>query len=275
MPKSNQVVQQSNSELKQELRRRLQQRVSITGLADKIADLLKPFGKRPGTPEQVAMRLANGLASKFAKQNRELEQLIENRPEELRNLLRASVGDECQRFIRANLGVLRRTRTKVTTNEERLRRTKIAKNLYEHLRRSHVRTPGWIERDFAERSGSFLLDPYHAPPPTGPCLDEIFRGGTTRMCNGMSSLQSLFGLGRKRLSAARPAMRRGRETFYDYRAVLCCMVALLKQTGRAARWLPDAARRRTVLTRILFRARQKATPEIREAFERTLLPHLN
>ena len=46
MPKSNQVVQQSNSELKQELRRRLDKKVSIAGLAGEIADSLKALGKR-------------------------------------------------------------------------------------------------------------------------------------------------------------------------------------------------------------------------------------
>src|SRR4051794_14082014 len=72
MPKSNQIVQESNSQLKHELRRRLQQRVSIADLTKTIADLLKPLGKKPGTPEQVATRLAKGLASKFAKQKQEL-----------------------------------------------------------------------------------------------------------------------------------------------------------------------------------------------------------
>ena len=272
MPKSNQVVQQSNSHLKHELRRRLQQRVSIADLVETIADLLKALGKRPGTPEQVATRLAKELASKFAKQNLELEQLIENRPEQLRNLLRASVSDECERFLRANPGFPRRTRTKVTTDEERLCRTKIAKNLYEHLRRSPVPTPGWIERDFADRSAPFLLDPYRPPPPTR--LDAIFHGGAAKMCDETYSLQSLFGLGRKKLSSAGSGIRRGRERFYDYHAVLACMDALLKQPGPGAHWLPDRERRRTVLTGILFRARQDATPEICEAFERTLLPHL-
>jgi hypothetical protein len=205
MPKSNQVVQQSNSQLKHELRRRLHQRVSIADLAKTIADLLKPLGKRPGTPEQVATHLASELLSGFVKQNRELEQLIENRPEQLRDLLSASAVDECERLINANPGFLRRTRMRVTTEEEGLRRTRASKNLYEYIRRSHVTTPGWIELDFAKRSDSFLLDPYHPPPPT--CLDEIFHGRTVKMCGDGYCLQSLFGIDRKKLSAAGSGVR--------------------------------------------------------------------
>lgn len=190
----------------------------------------------------------------LVKQNRELEQLIENRPEQLRDLLSASAVDECERLINANPGFLRRTRMRVTTEEEGLRRTRASKNLYEYIRRSHVTTPGWIELDFAKRSDSFLLDPYHPPPPT--CLDEIFHGRTVKMCGDGYCLQSLFGIDRKKLSAAGSGVRRGRETFYDYRAVLACMEALIRQTGPGAHWLPDTEPRRIVLTSILFRARQ-------------------
>ena len=190
----------------------------------------------------------------LVKQNRELEQLIENRPEQLRDLLSASAVDECERLINANPGFLRRTRMRVTTEEEGLRRTRASKNLYEYIRRSHVTTPGWIELDFAKRSDSFLLDPYHPPPPT--CLDEIFHGRTVKMCGDGYCLQSLFGIDRKKLSAAGSGVRRGRETFYDYRAVLACMEALIRQTGPGAHWLPDTEWRRIVLTSILFRARQ-------------------
>ena len=270
MPKSNQVVEQSNSELKQELRRRLQQRVSAAALADKIAHLLRAFGKRPGTFEQVAMRLASELASKFAKPNRELERLIENRPEQLRDLLSASVWDECQHFFKANPGLLRRTRRKVTNEDERIRRTKLAKNRYERRHRSHI-GHGWIKRQFSVA----LLAAVNAPVSSAPCLDEIFHGGAVKMCDETYSLQSLFGLSRKKLSAAGSGIRRGRETFHDYRDVLACMDALLKQRGRGAQWLPDTEQRRTVLTGILFRAEQEATPEISEAFRRTLLPHLS
>ena len=161
------------------------------------------------------------------------------------------------------------------TETQRVRGIKIAKNRYERIRRSPVSRPGWIERDFADRSYSVLLNPLNPPKPTGPCLDGILRGGTVKMCNDVYSLQSLFGLSRKKLSVAGPGSRRGREFFYDYHAVLRCMDALLKNTGEDAPWLPDLSRRRTVLTGVLFRAKQEAEPKIADAFAKKLLPYLN
>ena len=168
----------------------------------------------------------------------------------------------------------RKSRRKITTAEERIRRIKAAKNRHERLRRRYITIPGWIERNFAESSDYSLLDPQNALPPTGPCLDEIFHGGVVKMCYGTYSLQSLFGLRRKKLSAAGHPIRRRREAFYGHKAVLRCMVALLKQTGPAASWLPDPTRRRTVLTGVLFRAQQKSTPKIRDAFAKTLVPYV-
>ena len=94
------------------------------------------------------------------------------------------------------------------------------------------------------------------------------------MCDDMYSLQSLFGLSRKKLAAA-PKIRRGRETFYDYRAILRCMEGLLKHTGEDAAWLSDPTRRRTVLTGVLFRAKKEAKPKIADAFAEKLLPYLH
>jgi len=272
---SGESLQEDLRVIQQDLQRRLAKNVSVADLVDDITRVLKSLGKRARV-EVVARRLADELAPRFTQKSRGLQRLIEYRPEELSALAESALLDEFRRaipFIMAQ----KKSRKKITTEKERIRRTKIAKNRYEHLLRSPVTTPGWIERDFAERSGSSLLDPHDSLPPTGPCLDEIFHGGTIKMCDRLSrcSLRSLFGLGRKRLSAAGRPIRRGRETFYGYRAVLCCMVALLKETGQAARWLPDAARRRTVLTGILFRAHQEARPEICEAFERTLVPFLS
>jgi hypothetical protein len=270
------LAEPSDSDLKDELRRRLLTTVSIRDLADEIADLLKAWGRKPGTPEKVATALASKLVSKFAKPNRGVEQLIENRPRQLHALMYEIVSEECQRFIKANAEILRarKTRAKAATKEERLHRIKASKNRYER-RRSRYLGYGLIEREFSG-DWSFptlgILDP---PAPSGPCLDEIFYGGKVKMCGGMNSLQSLFGLSRKKLSAAGSGIRVGRERFYNYRAVLSCMNALLKEKGRNACWLLDTDRRRTVLTGILSRARQKATDEIYHAFEVTLRPYLS
>jgi len=144
-----------------------------------------------------------------------------------------------------------------------LRRVKQAKNQYEYFERSHFITPGHIEYEFADSRAR-----------AGPCLDKIFHRSETQMCGPGDSLQNLFGLSRKRLSMADPAIRHGRETFYDYRGVLACMDALLKQSPENSYWLPDATRRRLVITGILLRARQEATPKIRKAFEGMLLRYM-
>jgi hypothetical protein len=261
--------------LRSELRERLALQVRMKEVADEIAKLLRTVKKI--TREKLAVELARGLATKFPfLERQQLERLIANRPTELGALLESSRWDDYQRATEWILKEPKaKRRARITSEKERIRRTKAAKNWHEHLRRSYVTTPGWIERDFAERPHSVLLGPYDSLPPTGPCLDDVFHGGAIQMCNGIYSLQSLFGLGRKKLAAAGKGRRRGREIFYRWRAVLRCMVALLKQTDPAAPWLPDATRRRIVLTGILLRARQEATPEIGEAFAKQLGPYLN
>ena len=165
----------------------------------------------------------------------------------------------------------KKVRRKTNTQKERVLRSKQAKNRYEHLERSYIRKPGAIEREFSAPSGLGSLYPLLV---TGLCLDKIFHGGRYKMSGAVDSLQWLFGLSRKKLSMARPPITKGREISYDYRAVLACMEALLKQAGPNAYWLPDPARRQIVLTGIVFRARQEAKPRIRKAFERKLVPYL-
>jgi hypothetical protein len=259
--------------LRNELQERLAPQVAINELSDEIIKLLRTIDTKI-TRETLAVKLARDLTKKFRfLKSRELERLIANRPVELETLLGLSRRDDYQRA--AEWVSKAKRRAKITNDEERIRRTKAAKNWYERRRRSHVTSPGWIERDFAERPRSRLLDSHQIHVPTGPCLDQIFHGGAIKTYDEMYSLTSLFGLSRKKLSAAGPPIRRGRESFYDYRAVLRCMVALLKQTGPDAPWLPDAIQRRIVLICILLRARQEATPKIREAFDKKLVPYLN
>ncbi len=261
--------------LRRELRERLAPQVGIRQVAEEIAKLLGTVKKI--TRETLALELARRLAKKFRfLASQELERLITNRPSELGTRLEASKWDDYQQLTEwISKAPKPKRRAKITSEKERIHRTKAAKNWHERLRRSYVTTPGWIERQFAERPHSVLLGPYNSLPPTGPCLDDVFHRGAIQMCNGDYSLQSLFGLRRKKLTAAGKGNRRGREIFYDYRDVLACMDALLKQTGSNAYWLPDPDRRQTVLTGILFRARQEAKPTIRRRFEKTLVPHLN
>jgi hypothetical protein len=266
----------SESDLKEELRGRLLRTIGVRDLADEITCLLKARGRKPGTQETVAVYLASELISKFAQPNREVERLIENRSRQVDAMLGEIVWEEVQQFIKANPKILqaKARRAKIATDEERTKRTKEAKNRYEHRRRIRYIGRGSVEQQFGETSPFSLAGLLEQLPPWGPCLDNIFRGGRVKMCDVMDSLQSLFGLSRKKLAAA-PKIRRGRETFYDYRAVLHCMDTLLKQSGERAAWLPDPERRRTVLAGILFRAKQEAEPKIADAFAKTLLPYLN
>jgi hypothetical protein len=261
--------------IQQELEHRLGKNVSAGELADKIARLLKLLGRKAGTVESVARYLAKELAPWLTRKSYELQRLIKCQPEQLLTLADSALWDEVEQLGIPALVAQKKIRKRITTEQERIRRTKAAKNRYERFRRSHVTTPGSIELHFGEWPDSILLYPFEGLPPSGPCLDDVFHGDHIQMCNGTYSLQSLFGLRRKKLSAAGHGNRRGRKIVYDYHAVLCCMVALLKQTGQAAPWLPDGTRRRIVLAGILLRARQEATPEISDAFAKELGPYLN
>jgi hypothetical protein len=266
----------SDSDIKEELRRELLPAISLHELAAEITDVLTLLGRKPGTREEVGAALARKLISKFARPNRKIEQLIDRRPKQLSNLLNEILLEECQHFIQAHPEILLKTRSraKVASEAERIRRMKASKNWYDRRRRRDLKL-GLIERDFGENSPLSLAGLLQQLPPSGPCLDDIFHGGMVRMCNDTYSLQSLFGLSRRKLSVAAPGIRRGRELFYDYRAVLRCMEALLKNTGKDATWLPDSSRRQTVLTGVLFRAKREAEPKIADAFAKTLLPYLN
>lgn len=273
-----------DSEIKEELRRKLLPTLSLRELADEITDILKSLGRNPGTREEVSAALASKLISKFARPNREIERLINRRPREVHSLLHADALEELQDFIRTYPETFSATksRQKVATEADRIRRRKESKNWYERRRR-RSRELGFIEREFSDSSRPSLTELLQGLstgqplklPPTGPCLDDIFHGGAVRMCGNTYSLQSLFGLSRKKLSEAAPGIRRGRELFYNYRAVLRCMQGLLEHTGKDAAWLRDPSRRRMVMTGVIFRAKQEAKPRIADAFTKTLVPYLN
>ena len=216
--------------------------------------------------------MAKDLVSRFTTKSEALEKLIKYRPKELANLVNQAAWDDIKAEVLPIIEAQKKVRPKIKTQRERLRRNKSAKNRYEQLARNYVTEIGAIERDFSTKLPLLSL---HPGPPTGPCLDEIFNGGRYKMSGAVDSLQWLFGLRRKSLSMAGPGIREGRETFYDYRGVLACMDALLKRTGSNASWLADARRRQTVLAGVLFRAEQEATPEIFQAFSKTLLHHLS
>src|SRR5262249_4276027 len=158
----------------------------------------------------------------------ELQASIKYRPKQLEALLSVATWDEIEAEAFPIIAA-QKIRATPKTEAERARGIRIAKNRYERNRRGPVSGPGLIEQQFADQPHSFLLDSINPPQPSGPCLDEIFHGGAVKMCDDiifhggavkmcddMYSLQSLFGLSRKKLSGAGSGTRRGREIFYDY-----------------------------------------------------------
>jgi hypothetical protein len=270
-------VEEDQDAIQQKLQRFLAPPIATTQLAYEIATLLKSFGRKVD-PRLVAQRLAEHFASRLTYKSEALQDLIKYRPIELTNvahqaanLAHQAAWEDIKTKALPIIAAQKKVRRKIKAQGERRLRTKQAKNRYEHLERSYIPKLGAIEREFSARSALLSLYPW---PVTGFCLDEIFHGGRYPMSGGVDSLQWLFGLTRKKLSMAKPPIWEGRRCFYDYRGVLACMEALLKQAGSDAYWLPDPARRKTVLTGIVFRARQVAKPRIRKAFERKLLPYL-
>ena len=90
------------------------------------------------------------------------------------------------------------------------------------------------------------------------CLDEIFAGGRVHMDNSerevvdlvqgrqrilKPGLQLLFGIHRNRFPYNYPATENGRETWYDYRAVVVLMDALLSEESKERSGARGAPRR--------------------------------
>jgi hypothetical protein len=130
---------------------------------------------------------------------------------------------------------------------------------------------GLIEHEFRRWRGQLSkTDPpwvkYLPLPKLMPpmCLDDIFAGDTVNMLR----LEELFGMNRNRFGRL-PRVKRGRETLYDYRAVLAIMGRLLseKPSGSKARgrplgtWLPNSDDRTRVLRGIGARMNSLSLPE--------------
>src|SRR5206468_10240076 len=125
---------------------------------------------------------------------------------------------------------------------ERNRSRKASKNSYENLTRKARRRgrPGLIEQEFGLKSPALsFLNPFKRSPPSGPCLDDLLKGGEVKMSAGLYCLESLFGVDRHQFPKTLPCSRRGRQVFYDLRAVINCMLSLLDGSTPGRRWLPE------------------------------------
>jgi hypothetical protein len=275
--------------LREELETRLATPTNVNQLSREITRLLKGLGRRPGTPETVARHIATGLASRFNYVSPTLEQLIANRPTELAAALEASDWDEYSKVAEriSSLPKPNKTRPKQLTEEERRRSRRARKNRYERRKRQRFRygEMGLIEEQFAIRKRPFSLsDPSNRPPltspclnvllnrhpRTGPCLDVLLNFGYVPMSGEMYCLESLLGMDRHNFPKSLPYVRRGRRIFYDIRALITCIVALLEQ----GKWLPETDRRTRGLSGIIQRARDIGQPEVAAILEQIFRPYL-
>jgi hypothetical protein len=230
--------------LRPQLKARLIKRVNVDQLARDITQILKPLGKKPGTPETVARRVAAVLAPRFMHVSSDLERLIVNRPGQLAAALDGSDFEEYKKLaeIVSKFPILKRTRVKQLTEEQKQRNVKASKNRYERRKRRRYNRleVGLIEEEFGTHRFPSLF-PNAAP--TGPCLDTLLNYGGVSMSRGADSLERLFGIDRHKLPKSLPRFRHGRRLFYDLRAVLECIHELL-ETGR---WLVEVERRKLVI----------------------------
>jgi hypothetical protein len=264
-----------------ELRRRLAREIGTIEIAAEIYKVLKQIPKGH-TREQVAFTLAQRLNCKWPSlRSPDLWLLIDRRPTELAAILDACDWDIFFEIAKqfAKQARPKSTRRKPTTDAERNRNRKISKNYYEKSRRKRWRDGGVgiIQEQFGlESSAISLLNPFDRSPPTGPCLDDLLKGGEVKMSGEMWSLETLFGVNRHRFPKSLPYVRRGRETYYDLRAFMKCLLSLLSCKAPHRAWLPDTDQRSRVLTGVIRRARDfGAGPELANILERMLRPYLN
>jgi hypothetical protein len=261
--------------LKTKLETRLVEPADVNQLSREITRLLKGLGRRPGTYENVARHIATRLAPRFRHVSVTLERLIANRPVELAAVLQASDWDEYSKIAEtiSSLPKPKKTRAKQLTEEQRRRSLKASKNRYERRKRrqSLYGETGLIEEEFAIRKRPFLLsDPLNRRPPTGPCLDVLLNLGDVPMSGETYCLESLLGMDRHNFPKSLPHVRRGRHIFYDIRALVKAIVALIEK----GKWLPEPDRRNLVLKGIIQRARDIGQPKLATILEQIFSPYL-
>ena len=246
--------------------------------------------------EALARALANHLTAKWSfvdGRNSVIDRVIENRPRELRDVIKASDHDWFWKFMREFTPPKRKRKPSPSSDEARRKNARLAKRRHDRGRSFIKMENGLIEREFSGPPTSGNINPYLPYPvtsrglvemfigdkvfrdlPGGLCLDDIFQGGDVQMRREWNCLEKLFNRSRKSLPMALPRRRVGRTWVYAHKAVLKCIEALLKEKNRPDPWLSKLEVRKFVLTGILIRARATATPEVFADFEATLSKHL-
>jgi hypothetical protein len=268
--------EQNTEQLKGDLRAALVPHVNSPKLIDSVIAFLNELPTRFSRDKLAAILVAHIARHPILRKQRDfVEQLINDRPLELYALVQQSYVDQALKFA-TGLPQLRPRRDKVTSPAERLRRSQQAKRRHDEWRStvSSVEN-GLIEKQFSRRESGFS-DPfkymlYHNVAVNGPtCLDGLFSGQEVSMSTGANSLTRLLGIGRKSLPRSLPFRRQGKQRLYGCDALLMCMKTRLK----SGRWLADPRQRQTVLTNVLQRAQQVASPEIVVQVQKALAPFL-
>ena len=245
--------------LKPRLEETLIKCVSPDQLACEITQIIKPLGKKPGTPEKVAHHIATELAPRLRHVSTALNRLIANRPVELAAALYASEIDYHMSLVEliSTFPEPKKVRARQLTEEQKRGNVKASKNHYERRKRRRYPHPqvGLIEQELGTRHFSWAD---FGATPTGPFLDNLLKLGEVSMSRGQDCLERLFGVDRHKLPKSLLCVRRGRRVFYDFRAVLECMEELMKN----GRWLTDVRRRKLVLSRIVYRAKHIGKPKL-------------
>ena len=226
-----------------------------------------------GQPQILARDLAQHFhQTRPVLKPKDIKALIQRRSEELHSLLESIDFEDC-RALAKSISMFprpKRKRKKPSNEAERQRNKRRAKNRYDRGRKYYRTQAGRIERDFGEAK-SWLSSP---GAPSGPCLDELFKGGEIKMVRGMYCLQDLLGRGRQKIPRHLPSIHRGRECFYNLDSLLECMRRLLADDQANRGWLPDPVKRRIVLTGIMRRAQDVAPANVRAAVIKALTPFL-
>jgi hypothetical protein len=184
---------------------------------------------------------------------------------------------------------------------ESLRSKEKPKQAWEHKRRRYKLPSGvgLIEYQFggaaeAERRKQPLA--VYSLPCEPTCLDDIFAAGEVRMRSEghKAGLEELFGMDSKRFGRGLPSIKKGREVWYDYHAVVKIMHRLLSETQPTSKapkrgkalglWLNDRSEgmlgpngivARRVLTEIAARSdRLAVSDDIRDAFTAVVFHHI-
>lgn len=264
-------------EIKAELRAQLIPIIDSPGVIDWIVAYLNTLPKRSPSKEEFARKLVAHFARHplFVRRRAFVERVINDRPRELRAVIRQSSFDQMQQLMKwLRESSWKPKRHRITSDAERAARARESKR--QHARRRSLRYqpgPGLIEKQFSgdrtSADGLTALSDQLGFSFTGrTCLDEIFSGAEVHMWNGVNSLLNLFGVGRKSLPRSLPSRRQGKARLYGYPAVLICMQQLLG----SGHWLETPDRRQNVVANVIRRAHEVAPAEIAAAVGMMLTP---